>query len=145
MKKQNGGYEPQRDLRGAEIFQRDEMYEGAAFHAQQAAVKALKSLLIQLGQQERTHSCVRLLQRIHHLASSFLNFPDDLMTDARMLDIHYISSRYPNGVGGPPEEFYYERVSSDLLNRARRIYNSVQSALTVITSSGDEKGEGMKE
>ncbi len=90
-----------------------------------------------MGHQERTHSCMRLLQQISRLGSPDIVIPDELLTDARTLDLHYISSLCPNRVGRTPEEFYDERVSSELSTRARHIYdfamNYIESLLGHVT------------
>ena len=39
---------------------RESLYEGAAFHLQQSAGKALKALLLRGGKESRTHSCVQI-------------------------------------------------------------------------------------
>jgi len=44
----------------ARSLARESLFEGAAFHLQQAAEKALKALLLKRGKESRTHSCVQM-------------------------------------------------------------------------------------
>jgi len=51
-----------RDIRVAELALGEDLYDEVAFHAQQAAEKALKAVLVALGARPpRTHSLERLL------------------------------------------------------------------------------------
>ena len=68
----------------------------ACFHAQQAAGKALKAALVARdGDAAREHSVVRLLLEWSN------EEPDEALLDnARRLDKFYISTRYPDALGG---------------------------------------------
>lgn len=88
------------------------LYEGVAFHSQQAAEKALKALVLVIARSPRTHSCVELLDLLENAGRPV---PDDVQAAARRLDIHYIASRYPNGAGGPPESLYDEKLAQEAL------------------------------
>jgi len=114
-----------RDEAMARSLSGDGLYEGAAFHLQQAAEKYLKALAIRLGDRERTHSCVRLLSHLEQL----VEVPPGLLTDARKLDPHYISSRYPNGAAGPPQAQYDEQIVKELSRCAGRIKRFVKKTL----------------
>jgi HEPN domain-containing protein len=55
-----------KDLKAARILQQEGLYEEVAFHAQQAAEKALKALLIANGvRPPKTHSIEQLLSLLH--------------------------------------------------------------------------------
>ena len=72
-------------------------YDTACFLAQQASGKALKSLLYYLDARRAallTHSLVEMIQEGKKTVSSL----DDILDEARELDLHYIPSRYPNGL-----------------------------------------------
>ncbi len=82
------------------------LYTTACFLAQQASEKALKSLLYYLGARRAallTHSLVEMVQEGSKKVSSLLA----LLENAQELDLHYIPSRYPNGLpSGYPHQFY---------------------------------------
>ena len=99
------------------------LYEGSVFHCQQAAEKALKALLLVKGEQPLIHSCVRLLQI---LESAGVPIPTELEEAARRLDIHYIASRYPNGLGGAPETFYDEKLAKEAIEWMKTIREFVK-------------------
>lgn len=51
---------------------------------------------------------------------------EDLLDDARELDLHYIPSRYPNGLpAGYPHSFYGEKSARTALVCAERIVEAV--------------------
>lgn len=68
-------------------------YSKTCFHAQQAAGKAAKALLIRrCGRYEDVHSVVSLLQ----VAGGSMEISEELMAAGNRLDRHYIPPRYPN-------------------------------------------------
>lgn len=91
------------DLEGARVLTGAGRHNLAAFHAQQAAEKALKAVLARRGRERRTHAATGLLRA---LREGGLDPPRDLDHAARRLDLHYIQSRYPNGLGGDPTVYY---------------------------------------
>lgn len=115
-----------RDEQMARHLLEDGFYEGVAFHAQQAAEKALKALMAEIGVITHTHSCVELLERL--VAQGF-TVPPEVLNRARRLDQHYVDSRYPNGVGGPPLNFYDEAIAQDCLSWMTEIRDFVRSNL----------------
>ncbi len=100
----------ERDRKMASSLNKEGLYEGAAFHLQQSAEKALKALLLRKGRESRTHSCVQ----IEKLLSSMGIDTAEISKECKKLDGHYIMSRYPNGVGGPPKDFYSEDIIKEL-------------------------------
>ncbi len=51
----------------------------------------------------------------------------DLLDDARELDLHYIPSRYPNGIpSGYPHQFYGKKNADQALVAAEKVFNSVK-------------------
>ena len=50
--------------------------------------------------------------------------------DLRRLDRSYIDSRYPNGVGGPPETFYDRPMVEELQACCQRVMEWVRSRLS---------------
>ena len=114
-----------RDLKMAEELLKSCLFEGTAYHSHQAAEKALKALVICRGGYHLTHSCKFLLDQ---LRSQGLDV-EELYSDARELDAHYLISRYPNAASAPPYELYDELKAKDLLNRARRVVDFVERNL----------------
>lgn len=106
---------------------REGHYAAAAFHCQQAAEKALKALFVELGHNERTHSSLELLSR---LRQDGVAVEDELFHRARKLDRSYIDSRYPNGIGGPPSDFYDQRTAEELLEWSQSVMDFAQSKLS---------------
>lgn len=102
-------------------------YDTACFLAQQAGEKALKSLLYYEGARRTallTHSLVEMVreggQRIKEV--------NDLLDQARELDLHYIPSRYPNGIpSGYPHQFYGKKVADQALTAAEKIFLTVRN------------------
>lgn len=69
----------------------------AAFHAQQAAEKALKALLVATtDDHERTHTAGRLARELR-LAD--VTISEEVERDASALDLFYLTSRYPDTIG----------------------------------------------
>ncbi len=99
----------QRDQEMARTLLAAGYLEGCAFHAQQAAEKAL---LAARGVGGHTHASVHLLTVLH---GAGVDIPAAVHAAAKRLDLHYINARYPNGVGGAPEDFYDQALAEELL------------------------------
>jgi len=51
----------------------------------------------------------------------------DLLDDARELDLHYIPSRYPNGIpSGYPHQFYGKKNAEQAQAAAEKVFNSIK-------------------
>lgn len=114
----------QADLRAAEDSARTEHYEWACFQAQQAGEKALKAFLYARGRTSIvSHSLRRLLQECAMDEAAF----KDLDDDARLLDQHYIPTRYPNGLDEEvaPAAYYERKDAQRCLQSARSILERV--------------------
>jgi HEPN domain-containing protein len=98
----------------------------ACFLAQQAGEKALKSLLYYLGARRvvlLTHSLVQMVQEAGKRLKPVLSVLDQ----ARELDLHYIPSRYPNGLpSGYPHQFYGREMAQQALQAAEDILTIVR-------------------
>ena len=93
----------QADLRHARNALQSEDYEWSCFAAQQAAEKALKALFQRVGMDAWGHTLTALIGNLPSGAAP----PEILIDYARMLDKHYIPTRYPNGfASGAPTDFY---------------------------------------
>jgi HEPN domain-containing protein len=101
-------------------------YDTACFLAQQAAEKVLKALLYFHGARKTallTHSLVEMVREGGKKAEGIT----DLLDQARELDLHYIPSRYPNGIpSGYPHQFYSKKVAEQALAAAEKIFSTVQ-------------------
>jgi HEPN domain-containing protein len=101
-------------------------YDTACFIAQQAAEKALKSILYFTGSRRKalmTHSTVEMVRE----AGKKINSLVELINEARELDLHYIPSRYPNGIpSGYPHQFYGRKNADQALTAAEKIFNAIK-------------------
>lgn len=102
-------------------------YDTACFLAQQSGEKALKSILYYLGARRTvlfTHSLLEMMQE----AAKKLTELENLFEDARELDLHYIPSRYPNGLpSGYPHQFYGKQTADQSLTAAEKIFKVIQN------------------
>jgi HEPN domain-containing protein len=100
-------------------------YDTASFLAQQGSEKALKSLLYYLGSRREallTHSLVEMIRKIGKRGTGL----PDLLEEARKLDLHYVPSRYPNGLpSGYPHRFYGKETAEQALRAAQKIVGAV--------------------
>jgi HEPN domain-containing protein len=101
-------------------------YDTACFLAQQAAEKALKSILYFTGSRRKalmTHSTVEMVREVGKKINPLL----DLINEARELDLHYIPSRYPNGIpSGYPHQFYGKKNADQALVAAEKIFDAIK-------------------
>ena len=92
------------DLRHARNSLEDGDFEWSCFAAQQAAEKALKAVFQKLGMDAWGHTVTAL---IGNLPDAVAQPSETLVNYARILDKHYIPTRYPNGfASGAPTDFY---------------------------------------
>jgi len=83
------------DLQMAQLAMRDSLFNQVCFHAQQAAEKTLKSLIIAAGVlPPKTHKLGDLLGLLP------VAVPDDLRRRLLLLDRYYMPTRYPDAVPG---------------------------------------------
>lgn len=102
-------------------------YDTACFLAQQAGEKALKSLLYYEGARRTallTHSLVEMIREGEKKVKALSR----LLDQARELDLHYIPSRYPNGLpSGYPHQFYGKKIAQEAVIAAGKIFSSVRN------------------
>ena len=114
------------DLRAVRWNIQGGFYATACFLAQQASEKALKSLLYYLGARRTallTHSLVEMVQEGSKRVSSLAA----LLENARELDLHYMPSRYPNGLpSGYPHQFYSQTIAEQALRAAETISTTIE-------------------
>ena len=113
------------DLKAARWNVQGGFHDTACFLSQQAGEKALKSLLYYVGGRRvalLTHSLVEMITHAGKQVGSLT----ELLDDARELDLHYIPSRYPNGLpSGYPHAFYGQATSEKAVEAAQRIVDAV--------------------
>jgi HEPN domain-containing protein len=114
------------DLNAARWNIQGGFHDTACFLAQQAGEKALKSLLYYVGARRSallTHSLVEMIET----AKKQVNALAGLSDEARQLDLHYIPSRYPNGLpSGYPHRFYGKAMAEQAVAAAERILEAVR-------------------
>ena len=113
------------DVKAARWNTEGGFHDTACFLAQQAAEKALKSLLYYLGARRTallTHSLVEMVEEVQRKVVGVAA----LLQEARQLDLHYIPSRYPNGLpSGYPHQFYGKEMAQDAAAAAEKILGFV--------------------
>ena len=101
-------------------------YATACCLAQPAGEKALKSLLYSLGARRTallTNALVEMVQEGSKRVSPLVA----LLDNARELDLHYIPSRYPNGLpSGYPHQFYSQTMAEQALRAAETISTAIE-------------------
>ena len=121
--------EAEADLRAAEVSLNGAAYNWACFQAQQAGGKALKALLYAHGRTSIiSHSLRRLLTEAARVQPAFA----DLGRAAKLLDDHYIPTRYPNGLDEEvaPSRYYTREDAEECLRCARSILERVKPSFT---------------
>jgi HEPN domain-containing protein len=107
-----------RNLEQARDSAQAKRHEWACFAAQQAAEMAVKGLHLRLGQEAWGQVVRRLLEEL----PEGVDVPPELLDAARVLDVHYVPTRYPNGhAAGPPGEHYGPLQSGEAVRYAGQI------------------------
>ena len=108
-----------RDLRASKILLEEGLHDEAAFHAQQAAEKALKALITALGvKPPKTHSIERLLSILEDKLDVSWAYEEDLPA----LTYYAVEARYP----GPP---VHAEEAEETLRLARKTVQWAQEHL----------------
>jgi len=114
------------DWSAAESLRRDGNLSVCAFLLQQASEEMLKAVCVAHKRPAFTHVCVDLLANIRSMG---IEVPEEVFSAARRLDPHYLNSRYPNRVSGPPSKFYDETIISELYECAKMLMSFAESQL----------------
>ena len=117
------------DLAAAEDSAATGHNEWACFQAQQAGEKALKAVLYAEGRTSIvTHSLRRLVAECAAADAGFAGLDEH----ARLLDQHYIPTRYPNGLDHEttPSAYYNEKDAEQCLQSARLILERARASLS---------------
>jgi len=116
----------QRDLNHAVNACADEDFEWSCFSAQQGAEKAVKAVFLYLHGEGWGHSVYALLKAL----SDKVKVSAELLDAAKILDKHYILTRYPNGFDrGIPGDYYTEKEAQEAIRNAREIIEFCQGCL----------------
>ncbi len=114
------------DLKATSWNMQGGFHDTACFLAQQAGEKSLKSLLYYLGSRRTALLTHSLLETVRE-AGKKEKVLKSLVEEARELDLHYIPSRYPNGLpSGHPHQFYGKKTELRALKAAAKIYAAVE-------------------
>ena len=106
------------DLRHARNALDDGDYEWSCFAAHQAAEKAVKAVFLTRGLDAWGHTVTALLGRL----PLEKGVSEDLVECAKLLDKHYIPTRYPNGFdSGAPTDFYTRSEAEQAISCAEKI------------------------
>jgi HEPN domain-containing protein len=117
-------------------------YDTSCFLAQQSGEKALKAILYYVGSRKSalmSHSLVDMIQRVSGNVSEI----DQIIEEARILDLHYIPSRYPNALpAGYPHQFYGPETAEKAISAAQKI---MKIAEAYFRSRGEDELVGIRE
>ncbi len=106
------------DLRHAGNALDDGDFEWSCFAAHQAAEKAMKAVLQKFGMDAWGHTLTALVGHLPSIDSA----PAGVVNCAKILDKHYIPTRYPNGFdSGAPTDFYTEEEAQKAIQCAEAI------------------------
>jgi HEPN domain-containing protein len=118
--------QPCYDLEHAREAQRIGHHDWACFASHQAAEKAVKALHQSLLEEAWSHVVRRLLEDL----PEDITVPRELIERARVLDGHYIPTRYPNGhPEGTPFDHYGELQSGEAIAHAEAIITFVRVSM----------------
>ncbi len=103
----------------------------SAFHAQQAAEKALDALAVALvDDHPRTHTAGRIVRELREVDASI---DDALERDASALDLFYLTSRYPDTIGDEdPGDMIAPEDATIAVGRATRVVAFVDARLLAL-------------
>ncbi|WP_457559352.1 HEPN domain-containing protein [Candidatus Harpocratesius sp.] len=115
------------DYEMAKILIAASKFNGAVFHAQQAAEKMVKALHFQFNSQPWGHSITKLFQEIE---VNLNDIPAYIKSYAMELDRHYTTSRYPDVLPGlTPKDVYDQNAAEDVMHKALEILNYLYSII----------------
>lgn len=106
------------DLKHARNALKLESYEWSCFAAQQAAEKALKAVYEKQGKEAWGHTVTVLLGNL----KDSIQVPERLIEWSKILDKHYVPTRYPNSLdSGAPTDFYTKQEAEQAIRYAHEI------------------------
>ncbi|MGQ9723587.1 MAG: HEPN domain-containing protein [Candidatus Jordarchaeum sp.] len=115
-----------RDFERAKLDLENKYYEWACFTSQQSAEKVLKALALKLGLNIWGHSLIEII----NILTCKIDIPEELKDKAKLLDIYYIPTRYPNGFpSGKPADYFTEKQAKEAIDAAGSIIRFCESNL----------------
>lgn len=106
------------DLKHAKNACKASEFDWSCFAAHQAGEKALKAVLMKNGTEAWGHTLTTLLDGLELETA----FKEELAERTRILDKHYIPTRYPNGLdSGSPTDFYTKTEAETAIDHAEYI------------------------
>jgi len=115
-----------RDMERAILDLEYKYYEWACFTSQQSAEKVVKGFALKLGLNLWGHS----LTEMFNILSSRTEIPLEIREKARLLDLYYIPSRYPNGFpAGKPADYFTEKQAREAIDAASSIIRFCEGLL----------------
>jgi len=122
-----------KDLRHAQRSIDSEDHEWSCFSAQQAAEKGVKALFQALRAEAFGHSVSMLLKKLPEEYT-----PDKGLIDrAKILDRHYIPTRYPNfHPEGAPLDYYTKQDAQEAVKIAEEIIGFCEDKIRAIQREG---------
>jgi HEPN domain-containing protein len=116
----------EKDINAAKNSLKSGDYEWACFQAQQGAEKAVKAALQSKGKDLVGHSVAYFLGQL----SKSEKISQELLSEARRLDRHYIASRYPDSYGmGKPADYYDEFQAKESIKSAENALRRVKEIM----------------
>ncbi len=114
------------DLRHARNALEDGDHEWACFAAQQAAEKAVKSVIQRWGGEPWGHSVSILLGAL----AERREVAPEIVDAGKRLDKHYLPTRYPNGFdAGAPTDYYTRAEAAAAVEDGRAVLEFCRGAL----------------
>jgi HEPN domain-containing protein len=115
-----------KDLKHSGNACEDGDYEWACFSSQQAAEKAVKAVFLKHHGEGWGHSVFGLLKALDEK----LRVDEDIFEAAKILDKHYIPTRYPNGFdSGIPADYYTKKEAKEAIKNAGQIIKFCEGLL----------------
>ncbi|RZD14043.1 MAG: HEPN domain-containing protein [Candidatus Acidulodesulfobacterium ferriphilum] len=120
-----------RDFQKAKLDYDYKYYEWCCFTSQQGAEKTIKSLGLKNGVNLWGHSLTEMINILSDKSSrTKIEFPLNIKDSAKILDMFYIPSRYPDGFStGKPEDYFSEKQAMEAINAANDIIKFCESIL----------------
>ena len=109
-------------------------FEHACFMAQQGAEKAMKAIAYALGERKVLGHSVRELTQQYSVRVPSLG---GLLPSARILDLYYVPTRYPNGLpGGVGRDAFTKKQAMEGLAASERFLDVAREIRARWTTSG---------
>lgn len=97
-------------------------YSQICFLAQQSAEKAIKSIAFFQGYEVKGHSIAKI--------AATLNYNGEIEKAAKMLDLYYTTTRYPDALpAGAPCDFFTKEQADEAVKFAELIFNRASEEL----------------